>query len=161
MRDDYFSTYGLELRHDDSTIAVSTPATILTGNKFTLSTSQIFFKNKKKTEASIYDGSIAIENSKGADESFQRVDVGFSYLLPAFSDSTVNGRLGLFYAKYPTNEFGRLDKGELLNIGFRKPLSPTWASVTSLILTFNGSNTETYNYNKYTLSTGVSYSGGF
>lgn len=158
--EDYFATYSLELRNDQSQID-ATDDENQSANKLTLSTAQTVFKNKKKTEAQIYDGALTMNNAKGKNQAFTRIDLGVSYTWPWLTNVTWNGRLGAFYSNYAQHTDSRKDSGLAANIGFQRPFSERWAGTGSLMYTKNNSNLSTNAYDKYILMLGANYNGAF
>lgn len=160
MTDDYFASYAIEVRNDYSLIDTADDDS-QTANKITMSTSQTHFKNKKKTEASTYDGSLAYNMAKGKNQRFARADAGASYTMPWKSDTTVNGRFGIFYSPYSDSTDSRIDNGLILTGDLRKPLNEAWAGVLNASFMKNNSNIESDAYDKYSIMAGVTYSGLF
>lgn len=151
MNEDHFANYALELRSDTSKVT-STDDDNQSGTKMTLSTTQTFFQDKKKTRAWIGEGSYAMNTAKGKNQSFNRIDLAGSYLMPAFWETTMVTRLGFGQVAYPTHSTGRSDTAPSLTLVFQKPLTEKWSLATSLAYNKNTSTIESSTYDKTTLS---------
>jgi hypothetical protein len=157
MNEDWFSTYSLEFRNDNSKIdTTTTPAENQTATKITLSTNQTFFKNKKKTEATIYDFAIANNAAKGDNQKYQKIDLGIGYTMPWNWGTTWNGKVSIGQSTYGSHASSRKDMVYTLTTGLQKPINDNWASSGNLTYTNNGSNLDANKYSKYTLMLGMS-----
>lgn len=158
MSEDWFSTYSLELRSESSKIEVSDSDDDTSASRVTLSTSQIFFEDKKKTEGKIYDGAITLNNATGDNYKYTKIALGFSKLLPWKWETSVVGRLDASYATYPSSSASRKDTSYGVTTSITKPFKEKWSILGSFNYTVNDSTDETNKYSKYTLSTLLSYS---
>lgn len=160
MGDDWFSTYSLELRSDTS-LLTSSAEEDLTATKVTLNTSNIFFKNKKKTESVTYDAGLALNQAKGSNQRYQRLDLAGTYAAPWKWETSWNGKLGLGYATYPNHSSSRADTIITLSTGLAKPFTETLNGLLNLTYTNNGSNVDSSKYDKYILMGVFSWSTNF
>ncbi len=161
MSDDWFSTYSLEVRNDLSQIAVSSDDDNQTATKVSLSTSQVFFKDKKKTTAKSYDGGLSLNQAKGKNQAYQRIDLGASYLTPWKAGTNATARVSGYLSNYPNATVSRTDNNLGLSLGLEKPIGEKLSTNIILTLNNNSSSVSTYTYSKYTLMTGLTYTGDF
>ena len=159
--EDLISKYTFEYRSDASKITAASTDDDLTATKYTLATTQTFFTDDKKTKAWIGDLSYAMNNALGKNTKFNRYDLGGSYLSPAFSDCTWTGKLSYFSSTYPDASSGRKDSGTTLTLTLIQPLSDSLTAVYSAATSNNASNVSDYQYNKFTLTALLSWSGIF
>lgn len=158
MAENWFSTYSIEFRQDQSSIDTSlTPEEDLTGTRLTLSAAQTFFQDQRKTEAWIYELGAAQSKTNGSNASFNRIDAAVSYMAPWKWDTSWSARLGFFYSSYPEHTTGRTDNGQSLALALRKPFNTSLSGILLMNYTNNGSTHESYDYNKYMLSTMLSW----
>lgn len=152
MRDDWFSNYSLELRSDaNQADSLSGTDNDPGASKWTLATSQTFFKDKKKTQAVIYDLSYA-NNSAAVNTAYTRLDAGLSYMMPAIWNSSAVYKLSYYGADYNKTTSGRKDTDIGLTASLRKPFSDTLSLSGVANYTINNSSDSSYQYKKYTLT---------
>ncbi len=161
MSDDWFSTYSIEYRSDASQIVVPSEDDNQSATKYSLTTSQVFFKDKKKTIAFSYDGGLSLNQAKGINQRYQRLDLGVTYLTPWIAETSATIRLAAYTSKYPVATVSRTDNNLGLTLGLAKPLNERWSSNVGATYNNNMSNVETSAYNKYTITTGIAYAGDF
>lgn len=157
MSEDHFGTYAFEIRNDTLLVAASSAADDSTAMKYTLSTQQTFFKDKKKTEASIYEGGIQMNNAAGDNNSFQRFDLAYTMMMPFYADSSLTSRFAFYSADYTKHTTGRKDTDYAVTVGARKELIKNLSGSLSLNYTMNNSTLSSSNYNKYSLTSSFSY----
>jgi hypothetical protein len=159
----WISNYSFEYRIDSSklTVASGAEASDLNATKMTLGTSQTFFLDDKMTKAAIGDLTYARNNTTGADVRFNRTELGGTYLMPAFWDSSFSTRLSYFLQPYPDSSTSRKDSGYSATLALSKPLPYGFNSSLSATYLNNGSNIETNKYNKYTILALGTWSGNF
>ncbi len=154
MDNTWFSTYSLEARSDKSKIAATEGTDDdLTATKFTLSTTQTFFQNDKKTEAWIGEMGLSNNTAKGDNNTYNRFDFAATYMSPLAGDMTWTARLGVFYADYNKHTIGRKDTSTSATFGLLKPLSENLSATVTGTYTNNGSTLETSDYSKYLVMT--------
>jgi hypothetical protein len=161
MRDDWFSTYMIELRHDQSYITPTTPQDDLTENRITLTTLQTKFIDTKKTQAVI--GTLALSQNKaeGENQTYNRFDLGVNYYAPAWWNSTWTAGVYYYHEAFPQHLTGRTDNDSSLTLGINKSLT----AALSLNLTgnyiINNSTDGDYDYKKFTITGGFTWVGAF
>lgn len=161
MNEDWFATYSFEIRSDSSKIAVADPNEDQTASKITVGTSQTFFKNKKKTEAMIFDAAVANNAANGNNQKYLKLDVGLAYTQPWLWATNWNGKLALSQTNYGSHSSSRKDTSYTLSTGLQKPINDSWASSLNFSYVNNGSNLDSNKYNKYTLMLGMAYNTSF
>jgi hypothetical protein len=148
--------YSLELRSDNSKIE-SGADDDLSSNRLTLATVQTYFKNPKKTEALIVDGSVSLNQAEGKNATYTRVELGLGYTLPWKLDLNLLGRLGLYRADYSESTAGRADTNLNLSLNASRPLTEKISLTLGASFIQNSSSIEDSSYNKYLISTMLSW----
>lgn len=151
MSEDWISSYNFKYRSDNNLI-VSSPLTDATAQKYSLGLNNIFFQNKKKTEAYTSDLGATQYTAVGSDETFTRFDLGAGYLHPFYWDTQAVLGLAFFSANYSTNSQGRKDTDYALNAALSKPIVDWLSAALAGNYTINNSNVNAYAYKKYTLT---------
>lgn len=161
MRDDWFANYALEVRRDNSLLKDVPSDDVQSANKMTLSTTQTFFQDNKKTRAVIGEGSYAMNMADGKNQKYNRLEIAGGYLMPAFMESTLLSRLNASMSKYPDHVTGRDDKSLGLTLILQKQWSETWSG--NLMGTFNktDSTLEGYTYDKFVIMAGATWTNAF
>jgi hypothetical protein len=160
MSENWFSTYLLELRHDQSYIA-STSADNQTENRVTLTSLQTLFMDTKKTQAWIGDLAVSQNNAEGENQSYTRFDLGLNYFAPAWWNSTWTGGVLYYNSRYPKHTTGRTDNDYTLSLGLRKSLSEYLSINLTGNYILNNSTDESSDYKKYTIMAGFTWSRAF
>lgn len=159
MSDDWFSTYSLEIRKDNSLLALTSADDNQTAMKYTLSTAQTFFQDAKKTRAWIGEVGYSINSAEGANSRYNRYDLGVTYMAPWVWNMSWSGKLGYYNANYSDHTTGRVDKDTSVTLGLRKPLTESMALSLSGVYTINDSTLSSSDYRKYMITTGFSWTG--
>lgn len=156
MTEDHYANYALELRSDNSMIEDAGDDDV-SASKITLSTSQTVFQDKRKTTAIIGEGALSLNTALGDNQSYNRLDLAGSYLMPAFGESNFITRLGLGYATYPKHLVGRTDTNYNLSLVLMKQVSESFGATLTGSYTKNNSTLETSVYDKYMIMTGMNW----
>ena len=152
MSEQWFSTVTLDTRSDNSNINVASTDDDATALKFRLGTSNLLFMNEKKDHILIPEGAATLNQAKGKNASYERFDLGVSYLVPWKWDTTANMKLGYYYLDYPTKSPAiRADNSFTLTAGLSKKLSEIWNTGLLGSYNMNKSNEDASTYNKFTL----------
>lgn len=159
MSENWFSTYGIEARRDNSLIS-STPEESQTASKITLSSSQAYFYDAKKTTALIWDLGFAMNNAEGKNQKYNRIDLGFTYLFPMGEIWSGTTRVGGYNATYADHLVGRADNSYSLLLAARRPIEKLLFFNMALSYMSNQS-IEAYTYDKYTIMTSLSWDQNF
>jgi tetratricopeptide (TPR) repeat protein len=161
MRDDWFANYALEVRRDTSLLSGVSDDDIQTANKVTLSTTQTFFQDAKKTKAILGEGSFAMNMAEGKNQQYNRIDLAASYLMPAFAETTFLSRFGVGTSQYSAHTTGRTDTNFSLTLVLQKQITETWGANVMANFNKNNSTIETNAYDKYVLMAGVNWKNAF
>lgn len=156
-----YSIYSLDLKNDRALYEVTSESQDANATRAALFTSQIFFQDNKKTKAWIADGGITINQAKGADNRYQKIELACTYLQPWIWNASWSAKLGLFNQRYPQHTSGRSDTEYDLTLSVSKPLTSKLILSTSAMYMANTSTNQLYDYRKYTVSTVLSWSGLF
>ncbi|MGE0631621.1 MAG: hypothetical protein AB7O96_04395 [Pseudobdellovibrionaceae bacterium] len=157
VSDSFFSNLNLEARTDDS---VYTGTNNSDASKLTIASVNTKFVDKKKTTAWIGEFSYQMNNAKGDDEAYNKMELALGYLVPVFWESSMMTRLGWYSQIYPSHSSDRKDTNLGLTLALSKPFTPKISG--SLVATYNqnASNVSTSEYDKYSLMTLFSWSFG-
>lgn len=161
MRDDWFANYALEVRRDTSLLADVPTDDVQSANKVTLSTTQTFFQDSKKTRAVIGEGSFAMNMADGKNQKFNRLEIAGSYLMPAFMESTLLSRLNASMSQYPEHVTGRNDKSMGLTLILQKQWSESWSGNVMAAFNKTDSSLDGYTYDKFLIMTGATWTNAF
>jgi tetratricopeptide (TPR) repeat protein len=161
MSEDWFATYSFDYRSDASKIVVASDDDSQTATKIALTTSQVFFKDKKKTVAWSGDGGISLNQAIGINQRYQRLDLGITYLTPWYANTSATVRFAAYTSKYPVATVSRTDNNLGLTLALSKALNEKWSTNVGATYNNNMSNVDSSKYTKYTISTGLSYAGDF
>lgn len=161
MSENWFSTYAIELRRDESKLTVTDTNDDATANKISLSTTQIFFQNQKKTEAWIGNFGLSRNSADGKNVNFNRYDIGATYMAPWVWDTTWTANVAYYDVVYPDISTNRHDKDTALNLSLRKPINESLAASLTGSYAMNVSNVPANDYDKYFILTNLTYTGAF
>ncbi len=160
INDDWFSTISLEYRSDVNKIdATLNTVNDNTATKTTVSTSNTFFTDKKKTTAWIAELGYSDNKAAGTEQTYNRIDLGLTYMMPVFKDSAFTTKLGYYTANYSTHSTGRRDDDIGLTLGLSKPISQSLSAVFSGNYTINNSTNDSNAYKKYSVMSMLAWNG--
>jgi hypothetical protein len=160
MSNDWFSTYMIELRHDQQMID-STDADNQTENRITLTSYQTFFTDTKKTQAWIGNVAISQNNAEGVNQTYTRFDLGATYFAPTWWNMTWTGGLLFYNANYTKHETGRKDNDFTLMLGLKKSISENLSVNLTVNDIINNSTDSSSDYKKYTILGGFTWARAF
>lgn len=159
MNEDWFSTYNLEFRRDNSQIA-STDEENQSATKLSLSSSQAWFFDAKKTKALIWDLGYSKNNAEGENQRYNRIDTALTYLHPINDTWSGTTRLGYYNSNYNEHTSGRTDNNLGVTLAARRGLEKLL--FVNVAFTYQKNNSiEAYTYDKYTLMTFLSWDQNF
>lgn len=159
MSEDWFSTYNLEFRRDNSQIQ-STAEESQSATKVSLSSSQAWFFDAKKTKALIWDLGYGRNNAEGENQKYNRIDTALTYLHPINDTWSGTTRLGYYNSNYAEHLSGRTDNNIGLTLAARRGLEKLL--FINVAFTYQKNNSiEAYTYDKYTLMTFLSWDQNF
>lgn len=161
MSQTWISTYTFEYRFDKSSDPSSLGENNLDSNKFTLRTTQLMFLDKNRKKMLIPAGGYIMNNAKGAAKTYNRFDLGITYVQPTVWNMGWNIGLNYYNQKYKSATPSRTDNDYTLTTGVSKPIRDwvTWGLTGSY--TKNGSSDSSYTYSKYLIMTTATFSTNF
>jgi tetratricopeptide (TPR) repeat protein len=153
MTDDWFTSYNLKLRSD--AVGTDVPATSKGDNdpgasKFNFVWNNMWFINKKKTQAWMSDLGVTMNISSGKNLTYNRLDIGGSYVFPWVWELSCIANLNLFYATYPDATTSRADTNAAAAFNMVRPITEWLKASGGLSYTLNESSASSRKYNKYT-----------
>jgi hypothetical protein len=160
VSDNYFTTLDIEYRKDDAKGAEPS-ATDTDASKITVATKNVWFQDQKKSKAWLGNFTYTLNNTKGDDYKFNKMELAGGYLMPVMKDGSLSSLLSYFSTKYPSNSQSRADSGLSLTVGLSKPVAEKLTSSYSATYNLNNSNVETSKYNKFTFAALLNYSVDF
>ena len=160
MTENWFATYMIELRHDQSYISAAT-ADNQTENRITLTSLQTFFMDSRKTQAWIGDVAVSQNNAEGDDQTYTRFDLGATYFAPMWWNMTWTGGLLYYNANYTKHETGRKDNDFNFMLGLKKSITENLSLNLTSNYIINSSTDSPSDYNKYTILGGFTWSKAF
>lgn len=168
MRDNWFATYTLQFRHDVSNLHIGDPGYVTsndnsTANQWYLKTSQTFLLNGSKKEALIANAGYMRNEAEGMNKTYDRFEVGATYLRPIGSYSW-NVGLNFYYLNFPIADENdhRTDENYSISTGVAKPVNDwfTWG-VTGSYTDNPSTQTSTYQYQKFIIMTTATFNTGW
>jgi tetratricopeptide (TPR) repeat protein len=160
VSDSYFTTLDIEYRTDDSKGAEPS-ATDADDTKITVATKNVWFQDQKKTRAWLGNFTYTLNNAKGDDYKFNKIELAGGYLMPVMKDGSLSSLLSYFSTKYPSHSQSRTDSGLNLTLGLSKPVSEKLTGSYSATYNLNNSNVDTSKYNKFTFAALLNYAVDF
>lgn len=143
---DRFSTITAAMRQDESP---STPDS--SAFKLTLGTTQLKFLNKERDRIATGDFSYTINNSRGNDYYYSRIDLKGSYTTPWKWSSTGILQLGYYLADYSKKSSPKTDSNYSLTFIMNRNLNDVLQGALSANYTFQSSTDTNSAYNKWSL----------
>lgn len=158
MSPNYFATYGMEYRRDDSSLESSTGPNDADANKYTLRTNHSVFLDKARKEAVTASLSYARNQAKGSEKTYNRIDGGVFYARPMKWNASWNLGVNFYQVKYPDSTLGRSDFNTTISAGLNKPIKEwvTWG-ITGYYTKNDSTDSETYEYSKYVIMTTATF----
>jgi hypothetical protein len=159
MSGEWFATYKLEARSDDSLSADSLNDANSDALKYAIKTSQIFLLDQSKKQALIVNGGYVINAAEGKDKRYNRLELGMTYSQPfkAWKDASWNSGLSTYLLNYPDATTTRKDTNITLSGGISKPINKKYSWGANATYVSNQSDSSTNQYTKYTLMGTLSY----
>ncbi|MGZ3722972.1 MAG: tetratricopeptide repeat protein [Bdellovibrionales bacterium] len=155
----WISVYSLEYRNDKSLDPTSVGPDDLSSTKYTLRTTQMTFLDKAKKQALIPSLGYIMNKAKGANKTYNRYDLGVTYVRPISWGLGWTAGLSYYNMKYPN--IGRTDTDYSFTTGVSKPLRDwvVWGLTGSY--TKNSSTDPSFTYTKYLIMTTFAFSTNF
>ncbi len=154
----YITTVGIEFRQDTSLVPDDSASNAA---KMTLTNSNVFFQDAKKTRALLFNWGFASNNAKGDEKKYTKVDLSAGYLMPHLEKNTLTTLLALTSSNYAKSAAGRKDSGYTITTSYSKPFADNLKGAASLSYNSNNSTVETSKYDKLSIATTISWTGDF
>ncbi|MBX3021671.1 MAG: tetratricopeptide repeat protein [Bdellovibrionales bacterium] len=161
MDKNWFSTYTLEYRADDTTTADSKDDEDSDANKISLRTVQMSFLDKAKKEVIMGNLGYVINGAKGKNKRYNRIEFGSTYVRPTNWGASWSLGLSAYKLNYNVANPSREDLNVTFTTGISKPVREwvTWGVIGSY--TKNNSNSSEYTYSKYMILTTATFTTNF
>lgn len=150
MNETWFTNLNLDLRQDNSLLSSSTGDNDATALKMKLSWSNINFPFEDKKKLLMTDAAYTINNAKGKNVFFNRLDLGIGHVRPFYWDTNLNVKLAYFQLAFSQNSNARVDDDYALTVGFTKKVSEKLTGGWTTTYTINNSNVKANQYKKMT-----------
>lgn len=150
MTNDWFSTYNLELRGDDSRLTPSDPADDASATKFKVANSNLIFVSSDKSRIITAEGAYTLNQAEGDNAKYNRIDFGVGYIQPWKWDTSANVRLAYFLLDYPDHSDGRMDNSVTLSAGLSRKIADAYSAGVLASYNINSSNVSANDYKKWT-----------
>jgi len=158
MSNDWFASYVLEVRQDDSLLASAVGNEDGDATMFTISTSQSFYFDTAKKRGFTANGGFIINSAKGDNKTYNRIDLGGTYQSTFKKwDASWYFSLATYKLDYPDHTNSREDTNVSVTFGVTKPFSEAWSLVNSVNYTNNQSTEDASQYSKYTAGVALAY----
>ena len=162
MSPKYFASYGLEYRIDDSKVSSSIGVNDADANKYTIRTTHSVFLDKSRKQILSANLGYVINNAKGADKKYKRIEGGVVFVKPIKWDASWSLGLNIYSLKYDGPSAERTDLNSMLSTGISKPIRNwfTWGVIGSYTKN-NSTDTSTYEYSKFLIMTTATFNTNF
>ncbi|MBK8203765.1 MAG: hypothetical protein IPK68_16110 [Bdellovibrionales bacterium] len=151
MSEQWYASYILDVRQDDSLLASSTGDADADATKLSLKTSQMFFRDKTLRKAVIVNLGLVNNAAVGDDKTYLRVEGGVTYIAPARKDDSWNLGLAVYNLNYAKSSDLRKDTNMSLTAGYGHPFNEWALGNLSFNYTNNQSNVSTNQYSKFSV----------
>jgi hypothetical protein len=149
MNETVFSNFNAEIRKDQSNLASSTGDNDSSAIKVKLINTNTIFVNSEKTQIVQTETALTMNQAQGLNTSYNRVDLGLTYVRPVMWDTVANAKLGFFYLNYPQNPNERTDTSWTLSAGASKKLSELYTVGGITSYNINSSSVDANQYKKW------------
>ncbi|MCE3009000.1 MAG: hypothetical protein LW875_00090 [Proteobacteria bacterium] len=156
VKDELWSNYSFEVRSDESQTS-STGDDDQTAMRYTVATTQTFFQDDKKEKAWIADSAVTMNQAKGRNQEYNKIELGAAYLSPRRWETNLRARIGYFISDYGNHSTGRKDNQLSLSGLIQKKVNESVSGTLSLSYIDNGSTLSSSDYDKYTIGLGLSW----
>lgn len=143
---DRMSTITAAMRQDESP---TTPDS--TAFRLTLGSTQLKFLNKERDRIATGDVSYMVNNARGNDYYFSRIDLKGSYTAPWNWGSTLIYQLGYYLADYSKMAIPRTDNNYSLSVIMSRNVAETVQGALTANYTIQNSSAESFTFNKWSL----------
>lgn len=161
MNNSWFANYNLETRSDTSKLNSSTGDNDSSAFKVKLANNNLIFISEDKSKMLQTEASYSLNQAKGINSTYNRIDLALGYLQPLPGEFTGNVKLGYFLLKYPDKADGRTDNSYTLTTSLSRKLSEILSLGLMANYNINNSNVESNTYKKWTAMATLSAQYGF
>ncbi|MBX7231263.1 MAG: hypothetical protein K1X29_04160 [Bdellovibrionales bacterium] len=152
MHKNWFSSYLLEFRNDDSLSASSLGEDNADALKISLKTLQTFLLDQSAKEVLAASAGYVINNAKGNNKYYSRYEVGAFYVRPVIKGAaSFNLGINYYLVEYSKRTEFRQDNNTTVSTGITKPVKPWWSWNVSGTYSTNISSEAASSYNKYSI----------
>lgn len=151
MRKNWFSTYTIEFRQDDSLTQDSVNENNADALKTSLKTAQTMILDNTGKRALVANAGYVLNNAQGANKYYDRYELGATVVQPTKWDASWNVGLSFYSLKYAKNSNNRSDRNVTFTTGLTKPVREWVSWNVSGSYSNNASNVSANAYSKYTL----------
>lgn len=149
MSDRWYSSYVIDVRQDDSRLTSSVGDNDADALKYSLKTTQMFFRDKSLKRAVIGNLGLVENDAKGSNKKYFRIEGGVTYTAPVRKDDSWNLGLAVYTLNYPSADDHRKDTDVSLTLGYAHPFYEWLLTNLSVNYTNNQSNVTDNQYSKY------------
>ena len=161
MGPNWVSVYKFQYRNDDSKLTITDAADDASANRYILKTTQSIFLNKKKDKASLNTFGIQWNDADGQNNNWFRFDLGTSYVMPFYWDSSMILGLSYFNLGYSDRTDNRTDNNYNLSFTLSKPINDEFTALFTGGYIRNDSNVADNEFTQWTVMSAISYNGAF
>ncbi|NCN39631.1 hypothetical protein GW916_00120, partial [bacterium] len=158
----WFSDYFFEYRMDSFSISSSIGDNDLSANKYSIGTTQTTKIGEKKKEALAGTLRFVMNEAKGKEKTYQRLETGVTYAKPIWNSASWTSSLTYYLLNYQNSTLSRKDNNVTLSTALAKPIKEwlTWSVVGNYT---NNSSTESssYSYDRYSIMTTATFNTAF
>jgi hypothetical protein len=154
----WISAYKLEMNQDNSFLT-SLDDDDQTSLRGTLGTTQTKLLDSKAQRTLAGDLNLALNKAKGKNNSYQKAILGCTYSAPYKFESQASLRAEITSVTYPDSSTSRQDTSYSLSAGASKNLKKNLSLALSIQYVNNASNVDANKYDKFVLTTLLTYSG--
>jgi hypothetical protein len=165
MRDNWVSSYHLNLRYDDSSVPVTDPSNNSDAFKAEIKYSNIYFTNPAKGRILLPEVGYVYNAAEGDAQVYYRINLSLAYIFPWIFKANWSLQSSYYVATYPdgnTDSNGltssRSEQNGLLGVGFSKPLGKNWSWMLHTSFTKNNASDPNYTYTKFNVLTSFGFS---
>lgn len=149
MNERWYASYVLDVRQDDSRLDSSTGDEDADALKYSLKTTQMFFRDKSLKKAVLANFGLVNNAAQGKNKTYFRIEGGVTYMAPVRKDDSWNLGLAVYNLNYGSSTDNRKDTNVSLTLGYGHPFAEWALGNLTLNYTNNQSNVTTNQYSKY------------
>ena len=161
MRKNYFASYFLEYRNDTSSLASSIGPNDLSATKISAKTTHSFFLDNARKEAVVASGGLVLNDAKGDNKKYNRVEVGVAYLKPIWESASLSTGLSVYRMNYGSADPSREDQNATIDSSITKAWTDKWSWTLAANYAINNSTVSTSEYSKLTVMSFATFNTNF